>query len=417
MTSDFERAKQYFLEGLDCLQGRQLEAAEASFLASLQLLPDRVSTLTNLSAVQLKLKKYVAAEASAKRAIELEADNSEAWLNLGLVQKETGNLDGALRSLTQALAIRPDYAEARWARSLTHLLAGHLPIGWSEYDSRWSLPGAAAYRHPDVPELPDVDAAKGKRVLVWAEQGLGDTLHMARYVDLLSAAGCDVSFEVQPELRRLLAANMACQVLARGEMVEAQFQLPLMSLPRLFHTSLETVPVPWRPLQVPQHARERWHGQLSRARSRMRIAIACSGNPQHDNDRSRSARLELFLPLLEVADLYLVQKELNAGDAQVLARNPGIQFLGKEIGDFVDTAAIIEAMDVVVSVDTSLVHLAGSMGKRTLVLLATDPDWRWMLGREDSPWYPALTLLRQQEPGDWGPVIEAVLRRLRAAKP
>ncbi|MCA3238661.1 MAG: tetratricopeptide repeat protein [Curvibacter sp.] len=409
--ADFEQARQSFVAGLEAQMQGRFEAARAHYEASLARLPDRPSTLTNLSFVLLRLQQHAAAQACARRALAVEPGNAEALLNLGLIEKDQGRPQAAIGYFEQALACQPDYPEARWNLALTQLLCGQFAPGWQGYESRWQLAQAATYRHPDLPAVRDLDQVRGRTVLVWAEQGLGDTLQFARYVPLLMERGARVVFEVQAPLLPVLAERPGLQVVARSSAVGADLQLPLLSLPGLLGTTAETIPPPHAPMLLPERA-QAWAARLGSREGQLHIGVASSGFAGHDHDHLRSMPLELLAPLLPHGRLFLVQRELRERDRPWLQAHPEVTFLGEELQDFGDTAAVLAHMDVVISVDTSLVHLAGSMGKPLKVLLARDPDWRWLLDRTDSPWYPSARLYRQGASGGWAAVVEDLVTDL-----
>ncbi len=409
--ADFERARQFFLSGLEAQTKGRFEVAEQQYRASLALLPDRPSTLTNLSFVLLRLRQHEEAQACASRALALEPGNAEAMLNLGLIEKDLGRPQAAIGYFERALAYQPDYPEARWNLSLTQLLCGQFAPGWQGYESRWRVAQAATYRHPELPAVRELAQVRGRTVLVWAEQGLGDTLQFGRYVPLLAKQGAKVIFEVQEPLLPVLQGRLDAQVVPRAGVVSADLQVPLLSLPGLFGTTLDTIP-PALPLAPPPGRLAAWSTRLARTAGRPNIGLACSGFAGHDHDHLRSMPLELVKPLLPLGSVFLIQREVRDRDRPFLQAHPEVVYLGEELRDFGDTAAAVEHMDLIISVDTSLVHLAGSMGKPLKVLLASDPDWRWLLDRPDSPWYPCARLHRQPAAGGWEAVVQELVADL-----
>jgi hypothetical protein len=236
-------------------------------------------------------------------------------------------------------------------------------------------------------------------------------LQFFRFVVLLEKAGAEVVLETDAALIPLLRPHLQGRVVQRAEET-VDFQIPLMSLAGLFETGPDGVPPPLPFLIAPTDRLQHWQARLGPKSWRLRIGIACSGNAMHANDHWRSCPLEQFLPFCERAELYILQKQLSASDTQCLAQHPSLHFPGSQMGDFADTAAIVSQMDLVISVDTSLVHLAGTTGKEVWVMLPKAPDWRWMLDRSDSPWYPSAKLFRQNDQGDWRDVIQAMGKAL-----
>jgi len=248
------------------------------------------------------------------------------------------------------------------------------------------------------------------------EQGLGDTLQCARYVPLLIDRGAAVTLCVQAPLARLLGASLpGVRVIADGE-PSPDFDIHglLMSLPLAFGTTLETIPPP---LRLQRGERPAAFAALPGPKTRPRIGLAWSGNPTHLNDRNRSIAFAALTPLLgEDVEWIAIQNQIRASDADAFAASGRVAFFGDALDDFADTAALVEQMDLVVTVDTSLAHLAGSLGKPVWILLPYAPDWRWLLGRTDSPWYPTARLFRQPAIGDWASVIDEVRAALAAAE-
>jgi hypothetical protein len=268
-------------------------------------------------------------------------------------------------------------------------------------------------RHTSLPALRHLADAAGKRVLVWWEQGFGDTLHFCRYLPMLAGHARDVVFDVQPTLAALMESlHPAVHVVSGAIPADCDAQIPLLSLPRLFGTRMDTVP-----REVPYLAAD--PGRISEWRTRIvpgRIAIgvACAGNASQKDNKARSMALRDLGPLLEVGDLYVVQIELSAQDREFARAHEGrIHTLDEGIRDFMDSAAILANMDVVVTVDTAVAHLAGALAKRTWILSPWTPTWRWLTDREDSPWYPTVRLVRQSERGRWSDVVERVANDLR----
>jgi len=482
---NFESAKKSFLEGLSFLENENFEEAELKFLESLRLLPERVSTLTNLAATQIKLKKYSEAKTYSEKAVELDANNSEAFLNLGFIEKEVGNLESALTffnkaltlDLTNALAflnkgaafhelkryeealgsykkaielkpdyheawsnqgvtlnelkrheeaigsyeraiqLKPDYAIALWNLALNQLLMGDFKNGWDNFESRWYKKNSESYRHKDIPALKDLKNIATKTILVWSEQGYGDTIQFCRFITNLASLGASIILEVQPPLKSLMETSFSfCQVVSEGgKLINADFQVPLLSLPLLFGTTIDTIPNQIPYLKNLKSKSIYWGEKLEGNKKKLNIGVAFSGNENHQNDHNRSMNLALLRPLLRMGNLCLIQKNIKPIDRIFLNSNREISFLGDSIHSFADSGAIVEKMDIIVSVDTSLAHLSGALGIPTYVLLPWNPDWRWLLDRKDSPWYPTVKTLRQPSSGDWESVVIELISEINNA--
>lgn len=247
------------------------------------------------------------------------------------------------------------------------------------------------------------ESIKGKTILIYSEQGLGDTIQFCRYIDMVSALGADVIFAVEPPLYTLVKQLSGVRkFIQKGESLpEFDYHCPLLSLPLAFRTSLETVPHHNAYLKADINKRKIWEKRLG-SDSVLKIGLAWSGLSTHANDHNRSIPLDKLLPYLPEGYKYIcLQKELQESDKTILDNNSNIQFFGDELIDFSDTAALCDLMDMVVSVDTSIAHLSGALGKPTTVLLPFIPDWRWLVNNDNSPWYPSMYLLRQEKDGEW----------------
>jgi hypothetical protein len=256
----------------------------------------------------------------------------------------------------------------------------------------------------------------GRTILLHAEQGLGDAVMFARYVPDLVARGARVVLEVPAELRALLDGFAGAQAIARGDALpDFDLHIPMGSLPLVLGTQAPAVPAPIPYLAAPEDRIGKWRARLDAIAS-PRIALSWAGSARHANDRNRSLPLSALAPLLGApASFVSVQRELRADDAAIVANEARLIHLGGEIGDFADTAAILSLCDLVISVDTSVAHVAGAMGRPLWMLIPFAPDWRWTLDRPQSPWYPAAQLIRQRRPGDWDGVIAAVAAALAQA--
>jgi tetratricopeptide (TPR) repeat protein len=391
----------------------RFDGALASYDRAISIKPDFADAHSNRGNVLQVLKRFDEALISHNQAIRIQPDYAETHLNLGNALQGLLLRDQALASYDRAISIKPDFAEAHWNLSLCKLLTGNFTDGWQEYEWRWKAEGISknwGFRAFPQPLWLGSQSLQDKTILLHAEQGYGDTMQFCRYASLVAKLGAKVILEVQRPLLGLLKnLDGVSQVIARGDALpEFDYQCPLLSLPLAFKTQLHNIPSSLRYLASDSEKMSAWQAKLSE-KTKPRIGLVWSGNLEHKNDRNRSLTLSQILPYLPSGYQYIcLQKELRSADRAILAQHPQIQFFGDALEDFTDTAALCDLRDLVISVDTSVAHLSASLGKPTWVLLPFCPDWRWLLDREDSPWYPSAKLYRQENIGDWSGVLSRV---------
>jgi len=325
----------------------------------------------------------------------------------------------AIDAFRHALALKPDFAHARWNLSLALLLDGQLVEGWREYDARLALPELGRDRHRFPGQSWDGTALAGKTLLVYPEQGLGDALQFARYATLLMETGARCVIRCLDALAPLLATIPGVAEVSRDDEALPQYEahLPLLSLPRVLGTTPETIPATVPYIAVSDVKRAVARAMLARAGRPPRIGLCWAGNAAHGNDRNRSLPLAALAPLFAVPGIAWFSLQQGKAAAQIAA-SPAADHLVPLLADtaLVDTAALIAELDLIITVDTSIAHLAGALARPAWVLLPFAPDWRWQLGRDDSPWYPTLRLFRQPRLRDWQSVVARVQARLAAGK-
>ena len=378
--------------------------------------PSHAKAWLNKGNLLTKLQQYIEAVNTYDKAIALNPKHAEAWSNKAIPLYELKKYEEAVICCNKAIGIDSTYAESYWNKSVAQLILGHFDAGWANYEYRWKKNNSAPYLHRNIPNLASFQNIINKKILVWSEQGFGDTLQFARYIPKLIALGAKVTCEVQPALVPLLQNQFACNLITLGSQIDnIDFQIPLLSLPRLFETRINSIPAEIPYIRVPANEVEKWKKKLLLGNEKLNIGIACSGSANFDllYGNKRTIPIAYFSELSQNHNLYLIQKEISATDRSILNECKKIQPVGSLISDFQDTAAIIENMDLIISVDTSLVHLAGSLGKKMLVLLPWSPEWRWLTEGSSSPWYPSATLIRQSSIGDWGSAMEQVKALLR----
>lgn len=362
-----------------------------------------------------KLERYAESLSDNETGLALAPGNAEAWGDHGLTLSRMKRHQQALASYQRALSLQGDYADAWSNQSLSQLVLGQFETGWQSYEYRWKKGNADFPRHTEIPLWLGQQAIRGKRILLWSEQGLGDTIQFCRYASLVAALGAEVVLEVDPALKTIAQTMGDFKVIAIGENFSpVDYQTPLMSLPLVFKTDLTNIPAAPVYFKADNQKKESWGKRQNFGNGRLKIGLVCSGNVGNTNDHRRSMPLQEFAPILQLdgADFFLLQKDVRDADQLFCQRTPQLKLVANDISDFDDTAAIIANLDLVISVDTSVAHLSGALGVPVWILLPWVPDWRWLLDREDSPWYPSAKLFRQDQAGDWQGVIERVTSAL-----
>lgn len=361
----------------------------------------------------LALDRYDEAIDSYARALALMPEDAEALVTMGTAFEQLGQYDAAVKCYEEALRRVPDCAEAHWNLALALLRKGEYLCGWEEFGWRWQKKGyTSRWRELPAP-LWDGRALHGRTILIHAEQAFGDTIQFARYLPLVARRGGDVVVECPGPLVPLLETiEGATRVVPAGSpLPRVDCHLPLMSLPHLFATTLENIPDQTPYLLPPQERLQRWTALIG-PEPRLKIGLVWAGRKRPDPHRS--CRLSDLAPLANIPGAVFYSLQIGEGTDQTGNPPAGMELidLTGHIYDFADTAAFISHLDMVISIDTAVAHLAGALGKRTFLLLPFAPDWRWMLERDDSPWYPAMRLFRQRQPGIWGPAVDEVRQAL-----
>ncbi len=419
------------------------EQARADYTEAVRLDPSHVRARNNLSNLLTGAGRTEEAAAHLRAAIEQDPNYWEAHYNLGVALQDADRAEEALQCYTQVLRLRPDDADARnniagvllsrgrleeaialydealaiqpthpdaaWNKGLAQLTLGDFANGWRGYEARLRQKRFPARDFP-MPRWNGEDLA-GKRLLIWAEQGLGDALQCLRYLPLLAARGAVVTFECQDRLAPLLRHAATGAVIAkRGQAGTAfDFHLPMMSLPGAFETGLESIPPPGPEIRLPAELLDFWNSAAGPANGRRRIGVCWQGNRNNYDGRRRSMPAGTMARLAHHgrARWFSLQADAHAPD--------GFEKLEHHGTDLADAAAIVSALDLVITVDTMVAHLAGLLGRPVWTLVPFAADWRWMRGRCDSPWYPTMRLWRQPEPGNWDAVIDRVAAELDAS--
>lgn len=408
---DFEAWQQ--LGNVLRMLGQEDDAADC-FSQAIVLNPDFYQACLDLGNTLRSLGQTENAIGCYRRAVEINPGYALAHYNLGVGLMEQGSMDAAIACYRKALDIDPQLVEAKWNCALCMLANGNFTEGWKLFEARLARPAEPA-RQFAAPRWNGEDLAE-KTILIHAEQGFGDTLQFARYIALLSkfCKPAGIVLECQPELKRLLQCIPGvARIVAGGieSLPHHDVHLPLLSLPLMFGTTPETIPsrVPYVTAQA--SLIEKWKRRLA-AEPRKKAGLVWAGRATHPRDARRSIVPERLVPLLDMADICFVslQAEVPGRDAPVHAN---LLDHTPELEDFAETAALIAQLDLVISVDTAVAHLAGAMGKRVWLLNPYESEWRWMRDRSDSPWYPSMTIFRQEQPGLWDGVLSRVAAELK----
>jgi len=416
-----DSAALYQMRGVCLQEANRFEEAQADYEKSIALDSSLADTHNNLGALHSRFGRMEQAFASIDRALELRPDFASALSNRAVALSRVQLLDEAFAAFHRSLAIDPNDARTIFSLALLQLLTGDFERGWLGREARWKVPslGHADRGFPQPLWLGD-QPIEGKTILLHADEGLGDAIQFARYAPMVAALGARVILEVQSPIQQILAdiAGVATCICRPSATLPAfDLHCPLGALPLAFGTRLDTIPFAERYLPAPPAACVKaWEDRLEDRlgpRNRFRVGLVWSGNPDHKNDHNRSMALRMLAPLLD-CDVQFVslQKGVRDQDRAFLGERPDIVDLTDQIRDFTDTAALVSCLDLVISVDTSIVHLAGALGAPVWTMLPFDPDWRWLLNRNDSPWYSSMRLFRQPMSGDWASVVDSVRREL-----
>ena len=415
-------AEVYHKLGNIFINKRQYDDAIDNYDKALSINPNYAAVYNNLGyALSKKTGDLNKAIEYYNKALSINPEHADTYNNLGCAYNDLGMFKEAEQAFRQALKIRPDFADAQFNWSLGMLLNGNFEAGWKKYRYRFKRKNATA-SYPDI-SIPEWrgECLQNKTLLIWAEQGLGDTIQFVRYLKKIKKGGARILFYCKPSLKRLLEPVSAIdQVIDNFETVAADFHIPLLNLPELEGTKLDTVPCEVPYLFPENNSVKQWREKLQNS-DKLRVGLVWAGSPSHSNDQFRSVKLAEFsdLFLIKGISFYSMQKGEATGQLNDLINRSTVKMniinVSEQLNDLSDTAALMANLDLVISVDTCVAHLAGALARPVWTLLPANPDWRWLLERNDSPWYPTMQLYRQEEPGNWKAVInriEADLKKL-----
>lgn len=399
-------------------QGRFADAV-AAYEEAVRLRPGYPQAYNNLGVIRLEQGELDAAIAALELVLRLKADYAEAEYNLGTAYQEQGRFTEALARYERAQMLKPDYANAHWNEALLRLTLGEFHRGWEKYEWRWRR-SAYSPRPFTQPEWDGGDLT-GSTILLHAEQGFGDTIQFIRYANLVKGKGASaIIAECQPGLAGLLASVAGIdRIVTRGEGVLPPFDChaPLLGLPRRLGTRLETIPAGIPYLHAESDLVKTWRARLGAAPG-LNIGLAWRGNPNNSQDRRRSIAADSIARLCGIPGISWVSLQADArpDELETLSRHGAIRDFGPWLKDWSETAALVSCLDLVLSVDTAVAHLAGALGKPSWVLLSFVAHWCWLAERSDSPWYPSARLFRQTNRGDWDGVLSRVAEELGRLK-
>lgn len=378
--------------------------------------PDHdAEAFSNLSYYYGELDDMEQARTWAEKAIAAKPGSIDGHNNLAHALRCLGEVDQSLAMYERAIELDPQSPDAHWGRALLLLSLGRFKEGWEEYEWRWRMKSIAPGEKPPGPEWQGEDI-RDKTLLLYQEQGLGDMIHFVRYVPLLKERCKSIILAMPRPLKRLFEGIPSVSaVVSEGETPPYDLALPLMSLPRIFGTTLETIPAKVPYLSVPEDVLLQWEKKFSAAPPGFRVGLVWAGGAAFKGNRQRSMSLDAFAPLAQIPHVALFSLQKGPPAEQLKTPPPAMHVIDwtEDIRDFADTAACISHLDLVIAVDTAVAHLAGALGKPVWTLIPMSSDFRWLLDREDSPWYPTMRLFRQKTRGDWGEVIQRVAGELQ----
>lgn len=363
-----------------------------------------------------ELKRFDEAILGYEKVVSLVPTSAGAYTNKGLAMQGLKNFDEALQNFDKAIELNPELADPYWNKALLKILKGEYEEGWQLYEYRRYKPDLkGSYPNYDQPLWLGQEPVADKILYIYPEQGLGDFIQFCRYVPLVESLGAKVILKVPNALYAMIKTmGLNAQIVRNDEKVEEfDFHCPIMSLPLAFKTTVETIPNKIPYFFSDQFKKNYWERKLAYAGNSLKVGLVWSGSKDHKKDHDRSLRLEQLALILDLpVTFYSLQKEVREQDKITLSKLNHIQQYHEELNDFSDTAAMVDCLDLVISVDTSVAHLAGAMGKNVWILISYLPDYRWMLDREDTPWYPTARLFRQANVGDWDSAILNVRKTL-----
>ena len=404
-ADDFEAL---IARGIAFGQTGQLDAAIEDFSSAIRINAHCSEAFYNRGVVYEKLQNFDSAIEDYSTAIKLNPNDYKAYNNRGVAWRKTKCIEAAVEDFDKSVKIDPNFAEGYYNKSLALLSNGNLEQGFRLYEYRWKTAHfQSQIRDFSEPLWLGNSDITNKTILIYSEQGFGDSIQFCRYINLFKNVKCRVLLEIERPLMRLMQSLLPTdQIFEKGSCLPPfDYHCPLMSLPHAFGTKVENVPFPSAYLNISLDRKKYWQKRLG-AKTKPRVGIAWQGNPSHLNDQRRSIPLIKIIDCLSPSFEWIsLQKEVSSSDEAVISQHGKIRHFGKEIGDFLDTASLCHNLDAILSVDTAIAHLAGAIGNRVYLLLAYVPDARWCLTGSNTPWYANMILYRQGNPNEWLPLL------------
>lgn len=401
--------------GLVLMDFGNLQKAEECFRRAIEIKPNYSAVYNNLGTVLEEICHLTEAEAAYRRGIQINPNYPELHYNLGTFLRVIKDFEQAEKHLCRAIELHPDYLEANFSLANLYLLRGNFGNGWGKFEK--SRRKRHKYRQIKIPHWQGEDLTSCRILLCW-EWGFGDTIQLARYAQLVEKLASETSLWVQKPLQRLLMTAYPNLKVYAGECLPQEqydYVCSFISLPVIFNTCAETIPQTLPYIPASPAVSEIWHKDSEKVDNgnTYRVGVVWAGHPKHLNDAKRSIPFTIFNKLFAVPRVRWVSLQVGIRGEDLIGTSYNVSCFSREPVDFLETAKLIENLDLVITVDTAVAHLAGTMGKKTWVLIPFDPDWRWQLEREDSPWYPTIRLFRQRKLGEWQEVVERVKMALQ----
>ena len=396
-------AKAWSNKGIVLKELKKYQNALNHYNKAIQIDPNYAKAWSNKGVVLERLGKILDALDHYNKAIEIDPNYAKAWCNKGAALTILGNFNEAIECYDKSISLDKNLSESKFNKSIILLSKGDFDQGWKLYEERWNFENNLILKFQTIKRLENLENIANKKILIWYEQGLGDTLHFYRYLKLLIGLKAKVTFLVQNPIKDLFPKFKNMKILTDVNKMDFDFQLPLLSLPKIFKTNLKNIP-PILPLKINKEIEEFYKRKLNlKKNNKMNIGIALSGNKNNVNNNLRSISLDTIEPIINIGNYFVLQNEIDEKDQIFIKKNKNIQYFGNETLE--NIAALIKNLDLIITVDTVFVHISGTLNKNTILLLNSSCDWRWMNSSKQTPWYPSIKIFKTVSLNNWKPVI------------